>query len=81
MLEALKSLGNALQLAKVAEGTLKGEEAATALRQALAEIHAAEETIAGWRRLVSNAEMQLVYGKEGRPQKFGPSSSFIVGAG
>ena len=79
MLDALKSLGNALQLGRVAEGTLKGEEAATALREALAEIHAAEETIARWRRLVSTAEMQLIYGKEGRPQKFG--SSFIVGAG
>lgn len=79
MLDVLKSLGNALQLERVAEGTLKGEEAATALREALAEIHAAEKTIEGWRRLVSTAETQLIYGKEGRPQKFG--SSFIVGAG
>jgi hypothetical protein len=60
-------------------GRAPGEAAITVLRKALRQIYITEVEIAEYRRLVSAAELQLIYGDEGRPQRLG--STFIEGAG
>ena len=74
-----EAVANMTELKQISTGELQGEPAITALRKALQQIYIAEADIAEYRRLVSAAELKLIYGDEGRPQRL--SSTFIEGAG
>lgn len=65
-------------LKDIVSGAIIGKDATTVLRKALEEIYKAEEILRQRRELVAKAETALIYGLEGRPQRFG--SSFIEGA-
>jgi hypothetical protein len=61
-------------LHEVASGILTGEKAMATLRQAVVELHLAEEVVEKIRAAIALAEIKLAYGESGRPKReFAPT--------